>query len=258
MFSKYDEIAKIIRDYIEESLTKPMMEASLVNSKLQELYGISLSEMDITNLTAKINLAKKCRSDYNIGVQHSFASVNTASNSLDQAKEIAILKESEAREYAYTLATKVCIMLYKGPLTIDTMKELKERGYNGTYGNTTMMQMYALYTEKQRLEQNNSEQKAIISQKDKEIDAYRQTYTQQFQVLRQEQITSQTIKEENNRLQLNNQSLMETLKNQGQMIQMLTEKVENLSKKIPIQITEFLKPLFGNKVDATDHTKTMH
>ncbi len=252
MFSGYNEIAKLIKDYIEDSLTKPMVNPSILNDKIKETYGVSLSEMDLTNLTNKISSAKATRQDYENGVKNSYRAVTDWSNGLKKAEEITFRKEGEARQLAYTFANKLCIMAYKGPLTLDTMKELKEHGYDGTYGKTTMMQMYALYTEKERLEETNKKQESVILQKQTEVDSYRQQYTLQFQTLQQVSVENQDLKNENSHLKASQRALLDKISKQSEMIQSLVEKVEHLSKRIPIQIMEGIKNFFTKEKTILD------
>lgn len=244
MFSKYEEISKLIRTYIEESLIKPMAGANVLNDKINQTYGVSLSEADLVNLQNSISVAKKTRNDYEIGVQNSFKATTDWSNALDKAKDLVAKREGEARNYATVLSNKLCIMLYKGPLTLDTMKELKEHGYDGTYGSTTMMQFYSLYNEKQKLEEKNNEQKAVILQNEVQIDSFRQQYTVQYQAFQQVQVENNTLKSENENLRTYQSTLTKKISEQNTVIQSLVEKVESLSKKLPVQILESIKGFF--------------
>ena len=78
------------------------------------------------------------------------------------------------------IAKKMCIASYKGPLTIDTMKELKENSYDGTYGSTTMIQMYALYKQNQKLEEESKQKDAIIVNNNKQVQQYESSYRDIF------------------------------------------------------------------------------
>ncbi len=245
MFSKYEEISKLIRTYIEESLIKPMASTNFLNDKINQSYGVSLSETDLVNLQNRISVAKKTRSDYEQGVKNSFKYAETDwSNALNKVSDLVAQREGEARDYATILANKLCIMLYKGPLTLDTMKELKEHGYDGTYGSTTMIQFYSLYNEKQKLEEQNNEHKAVILQNETQIDSYRQQYTIQYQTLKQVQVENNALRNENENLKIYQNALTQKISEQNTVIQNLVEKVENLSKKLPVQILESIKNFF--------------
>jgi hypothetical protein len=247
MFSKYEEISKLIRNYIEESLSKPMVHPKALNEQIKQTYSVSLSETDLVNLQNTISAAKKARQDYKIGVENSFKSTTNWDNALAKARDLAVQKEGTARNLSYGLANKLCIMLYKGPLTLDTMKELKEHGYDGTYGSTTMMQMYSLYTKKDCLEQKNEEQKAQLLKSQAEVTAYRQQYTEQFQALQTTKVKNEALQKENEFLKISQKELVEKVSKQNEIIQALSEKVEQLSKKLPIQIIEGLKSLITER-----------
>jgi hypothetical protein len=238
MFSKYDEISKLIRSYIEASLSKPAIDVSILNNHIVQRYGISLSNIDLTDLTNKISSVKKLRNDYEIKSKNSFKQDENIVLELKNEETYVLEQEGRVREFAYILANKLCIMIYKGPLTIDTMKELKEHGYNGTYGNTTMMQMYALYNEKQRLESENEKQKAIISQKDTQIEAFRGQYTEQFYRLQEFKTKNESLMNENNNLKVSQEKLQQNLTNQGLVLQSLNQNIEALKENNIVQLNK--------------------
>ena len=180
MFSKYDEISKTILNYINESLMKPMADVSTLNASLQNQFGFSLSEKDMTDLRIKIETAKNTRLDYEKGLNNQNLAVTDWSNAIEKAKDLVANKESEVRGFGYLIAKKMCIASYKGPLTIDTMKELKENGYDGTYGSTTMIQMYALYKQNQKLEEESKQKDAIIVNNNKQVQQYESSYRDIF------------------------------------------------------------------------------
>ena len=98
MFSKYDEISKIISTYVNDSLLRPRADASVLNQNLQNLFGVSLSEIDITNLTNAIDSAKSARSDWQNGVNNEISmSVTDWGNALEKAKDLVDKKEGYAR-----------------------------------------------------------------------------------------------------------------------------------------------------------------
>lgn len=227
MFSKYDEISKLIRNYIEASLVKPMMDVTMLNKHLMERYGISLSNMDATNLTNRIAAVKKLRSEFTIKKQNSFKQDEEVLADLKKQEFFIVEEEGRIREFGYTLANKICIMIYKGPLTIDTMKELKDHKYDGTYGSTTIMQMYALYNEKQRLESNNEFFKAEIAKKDALVDAFRQQYTEQYHNLLEYKIENESLSRENANLRESQQQVRQCITDQGLALQMLNQNVTN-------------------------------
>lgn len=255
MFSKYDEISKIILNYINESLMKPMADVSTLNASLQSQFGFSLSEKDITDLRIKIESAKNTRIDYENGLNNQHLAVTDWSNALEKAKDLVAKKESEVRGFGYTLAKKICIASYKGPLTIDTMKELKENGYDGTYGSTTMIQMYALYNQNQKLEEESKQKDAIIVNNNKQVQQYEASYRELFIQNEKKDLEKQKLIEENN-------SLKTHLTEQTNVINTLSEKIENMSKKLTTQIMELIKavlqkPNYVSQETMDEKNKTM-
>ncbi len=255
MFSNYDDISKIIRSYIEESLTKITGDVSMLTSQIEEKYHFTLSITDTTNLGNAISVAKQARSDYNTGLQNSQFATTDWSNALEKSKELAATKEGNARDYAYKLATKVCIGTYKGPLTLDTMKELKEHGYDGTYGSTTMMQMYALYTQNQNLVEKSKIDEATIGKQANQIASYDQAYRSQFIQLENIQNQNKTIQSENESLKSANQALLDRLNAQTNEITKLSSKIEELSKKWSTQLLETFKSILGRENTNVDDNK---
>lgn len=225
MFSKYDEISKLIRNYIEASLVKPMMDVTMLNKHLMERYGVCLSNIDATNLTNRIAAVKKLRSEFTIKNQNSFKQDESVLAELKKQESFIVEEEGRVREFGYTLANKICIMIYKGPLTIDTMRELKEHKYDGTYGNTTMMQMYALYNEKQRLESSNEFLKADITKKDALVEAFRQQYTAQYHNLHEYKIKNESLSSENANLRESQQQIRQCISDQSAALQLLNQNI---------------------------------
>ncbi len=237
MFSKYDEISKLIRNYIEASLVKPMMDVTMLNKHLLERYGISLTNIDATNLTNKISAVKKLRSEFALKNQNSFKQDESVLAELKQQEALVVEEEGKVREFGYALANKICIMIYKGPLTIDTMKELKEHKYDGTYGNITMMQMYALYNKKQRLEDENEKLKSDNAKKDALVDAFRQQYTKQYHDLEGYKIKNDGLLNENANLRESQQQLRQCIVDQSAALQVLNQN-----------IVSFMQSYLGNNV----------
>jgi hypothetical protein len=244
MFAKYDEIAKVIRSYIEESLTHITGNAQTLANQIEEMYHFSLSVADITNLGNAITIAKQARSDYNTGLQNSKVAVTDWANALEKSKELAASKEGNARSYAYSLANKICMGTYKGPLTMDTMKELKEHGYDGTYGSTTMIQMYSLYIQNQNLLDKSKQDEATIAKQAASNSQYEQAYRNQFIAYQNEQNKNKGLIAENENLKLQNSNLLTKIEEQTKMIQSLGERIDALSKKWSTQIMETLKGVF--------------
>ena len=250
MFSNYDEVSKLIRSYIEDSLTKITGDVSMLTHQIEEKYNFTLSITDTTNLGNAISIAKQARSDYNTGLQNSQFATTDWSNALEKSKELAATKEGNARDYAYKLATKVCIGTYKGPLTMDTMKELKEHGYDGTYGSTTMMQMYAIYVQNQNLVEKSKLDEATIGKQAEQIASYDQSYRSQFIQLENLQNQNKTMQAENENLKNANQALLGRLNAQTNEITMLSNRVDDLSKKWSTQLVETLKSIFVKDVKS--------
>ena len=92
MFSKYDEISKTILNYINESLMKPMADVSTLNASLQNQFGFSLSEKDMTDLRIKIETAKNTRLDYEKGLNNQNLAVTDWSNAIEKAKDLVANK----------------------------------------------------------------------------------------------------------------------------------------------------------------------
>ena len=255
MFSKYDEISKTILNYINESLMKPMADVSTLNASLQNQFGFSLSEKDMTDLRIKIETAKNTRLDYEKGLNNQNLAVTDWSNAIEKAKDLVANKESEVRGFGYLIAKKMCIASYKGPLTIDTMKELKENGYDGTYGSTTMIQMYALYKQNQKLEEESKQKDAIIVNNNKQVQQYESSYRDIFIQNEKKELEKQKLIEENNSLKLR-------LNEQTSAINVLSERVENMSKKLTTQIMELIKavlqkPNYVSQETMDEKNKTM-
>ena len=253
MFSKYSEVSKIILDYVNESLQKPMMDISILNKQLQEKYGFSLSDVDSIELKNKIDSAKNTRRDYQMGINNQSRAITDWANALDKAKDLASNKEGEARSYSSFLAKKICIGSYKGPLTISTMRELKENGYDGTYGSTTMIQMYSLYNQNQKLEEESKNKDAIIVKNTQQIAQYEAGYRDLFINYQNRETQNSDLKNENARLQ--NQ-----LGEQNKLIASLSEKIDHLSEKLSVQIINMLKSMFQQqtyKNDQNNVNKTM-
>lgn len=258
MFSIQNEITDIILNYINESLEKPIMtDFKILNENLQAKYGFSLSEVDITNLINTINSAKNARNDYQLGVKNQFGAVTDWSNALNKSKEIVTKREGEARNLAFTYSKKICMGAYKGPLTIDAMRELKENGYDGTYGPTTMMQMYALYNQNQKLTQEAKEKDAIIVERSQQVAAYESQYRDLHIKLQNKEIEIRGLQNENSTLKTH-------LNEQNNVIASLSEKVENLSKKLSTQIMDMIRNVFRQSTQQPtiqqyndEDTKTM-
>lgn len=225
MFSKYDEISKLIRNYIEASFAKNDVDVAILNKYLIDKYKISLSPIDITHLVNKISSAKKRRKEYETRLQSNLKQEEEIILELKRQENILLEEEGSVREFGYTLANKICIMLYKGPLTINTMKELKEHNYDGSYGNTTMMQMYALFKEKQKFEIENTQLKTEIMKKNELVSAFQQQYTKQYHHLHEYKIKNESLSSENTNLKETQKQIRQCLADQGFALQMLNQNV---------------------------------
>ncbi len=224
MFSKYAEISKLIRNYIEAALVKTI-DVAILNKYLIERYGISLSKMDATNLTNRISSIKKLRNGFTIQNQNSFKQEEPVTVDLKKQESFIVEEEGKVREFGYALANKICIMLYKGPLTIDTMRELNEHNYDGTYGSITMMQMYTLYKERQRLETDNERLKINITKTNALVDAFRQQYTEQYHNLQEYKVKNDCLSSENANLKETQHQIRQCISDQGLALQMLNQNV---------------------------------
>lgn len=260
MFSKYNEISNLFKRFIEDALSKSdSIDITTLNDELKENYHCLLSQNDILYIKQKIDSAKKARTDYRSGVENQFNAVTDWGNALEKAKQNAISKEGEARNVAYQLANKVCITIYKGPLTLDTMRELKEAGYDGTYGSTTMMQMFTLYLENQRLSEQSKMDKAALEKKDLDLNTFEQRYREQFMLLKEEQTKKESLIQENETLKHTTNVLEKKINDQSVLLQHLNEKVDHLSKTIPSQLLEMMKKMFHQPTnqDIQVEEKTM-
>lgn len=253
MFSKYEEISKFIRNHIENALTKSGFNPKEFYNEVKQTYGVSLMEADLVNLQGAIETARKTRNAYELGVKNSARAVTDWTNALEKAKDQVAQREGSARDFSYTLATKICIMLYRGPLTLDTMKELERNGYDGTYGTTTMMQMYNLYTEKERLERSNSQQKATIQQQSEQLNSFNQKYREQYLEMQRLKTDNGDLRAHNEDLKKEHTELKETITEQGQAIVGLTLQVTELSRSLPAKIMEVMTKIFhGNIIEQPE------
>lgn len=257
MFSKYDEIYKLLRDYIEDSFTKPMASIDVLNGELIEKYGYNMSTIDISNLSEAITFAKKCRMDYDNGVRNSQIAITDWTNALEKSKEIAFKSEGKARSYAKIIAEKACISTYKGAITLDIMKELKEHNYDGSYGSTTMVQMYALYTKCERLEEKSKTDELELKNQ-KEVNerttaSYRSIYIEN----ENNKNTIDELKKENETLKIVNSELINKSTSLESKVDELSDRVKHLSEKLPIQIIETFKSIIGKQDDIGNSKKTM-
>lgn len=225
MFSKYDEISKLIRNYIEASLAKENVDVAILNKYLMDKYKISLSHIDTTNLVNKISFAKKRRKEYEARLQNHLKQEEETILELKQQENMLLEEEGRVREFGYALANKICIMLYKGPLTIDTIKELKEHNYDGSYGNITMMHMYALYNQNKKLEIESAQLKADIARKDQLVNAFQQQYTKQYNELTASRIQNNGLASENANLRESNKQIMQCLSDQSLALQMMNQNI---------------------------------
>lgn len=250
MLSNYEDISKMLKAYIEESLTKIAGDVSILRDKIKEDYKFELSTKDITDLGNAISIAKQARSDYNSALQNSQFATADWSDALEKQKTLAGIKEGDARQFAYTLAKKVCIGTYKGPLTIDTMKELKEQGYDGTYGSTTMMQMYSLYNKNQNLVEAQKNYEDTVAKQADQLVQYEQSFRGQY--IRIENLTNEnnTLKLENENSKKANQALLDRLNSQTESITMLEGRIDDLSKKWSTQLVETFKGILGKEVSV--------
>ena len=133
---------------------------------------------------------------------------------------------------------------------MDTMKELKEHGYDGTYGSTTMMQMYAIYVQNQNLVEKSKLDEATIGKQAEQIASYDQSYRSQFIQLENLQNQNKTMQAENENLKNANQALLDRLNAQTNEITMLSNRVDDLSKKWSTQLVETLKSIFVKDVKS--------
>lgn len=232
MFSKFDEISKVIRNYIEASFARTSVDVTVLNKFLMDKYKISLPNIDLTNLVNKISSAKKLRREYTLKMQSNSKQEEGSILELKDRQAVVLEAEGSVRELSYTLASKICIMLYKGPLTMDTMKELKEHNYDGSYGSITMKQMYALYYRNQKLETENEQLKSDNTKKATLLGAYEQQYKQLFFISQQDKIKNSDLTDENKYLRVLQEQLHQALINQGMILQSLNQNIESLPENI--------------------------
>lgn len=255
MFNQLNEITVYIN-----SIIKGGSDVDQVITSLNKEFNLQLSQSDFSNLIKRIKEIKEAEQIYQRTQNAAYSSKTGIDFTTDiiKSQERVFSANSRAYNEATRLATKTCIESYNGPLNMEVMKQLEEKGYDATYGSESMRQMFLMYQENVRVKAENNQCRSELNNCYIKINEQDKMISQQHDKITELTSENNILKQTNSELNQSNRSLSDKIKE-------LTEQVSSLSsvvKSIPKLIIEQLSETFGHKkpsgsIEQGPHGKTL-
>lgn len=206
MFEKYNEVLELFNNRNPEIVSGDQGQVLKVLEEINQKFKVNLTLDDILKLVStacfvEISRKQLSEAEKNFNVENGNANQSSEiSNCMQQTKKLEIQRDMAVSK----LCNRICIESYDGPLSLDIMEELSKKGYNGTYGSTSMKQMYELYQENIALRASNKQSRD-------ELDKYYLERSKTHDKIVSLESRYEELKEQNNKLLQQIDSLCEKL-----------------------------------------------
>ena len=171
-----------------------------VLEEINQRFKVNLTLDNILNLISVASFFEISKKQLNEAKDSGINQSSEISKYMQQTKSLEIKRDIAVSK----LCNRICIESYNGPLSLETMRILSEKGYDGTYGSTSMMQMYELYQENIALRASNKQSRD-------ELDKYYLERSKTHDRIVSLESRNEELNDQNNKLHRQIDSLCEKL-----------------------------------------------
>lgn len=206
MFEKYNEVLGLLNNRSLEISSGDQGQILKVLEEINQRFKVNLTLDNILNLISVASFVEISKKQLNEAKENSSAKDSGSNQFSEISKYMQQTKNLEIkRDIAVSkLCNRICIESYNGPLSLETMRILSEKGYDGTYGSTSMMQMYELYQENIALRASNKQSRD-------ELDKYYLERSKTHDRIVSLESRNEELNDQNNKLHQQIDSLCEKL-----------------------------------------------
>ncbi len=200
MFDKYNEVLGLLNNRSLEISSGDQGQVLKVLEEINQRFKVNLTLDNILNLISVASFFEISKKQLNEAKDSGINQSSEISKYMQQTKSLEIKRDIAVSK----LCNRICIESYNGPLSLETMRILSEKGYDGTYGSTSMMQMYELYQENIALRASNKQSRD-------ELDKYYLERSKTHDRIVSLESRNEELNDQNNKLHRQIDSLCEKL-----------------------------------------------
>ena len=200
MFDKYNEVLGLLNDRSLEISSGDQGQILKVLEEINQRFKVNLTLDNILNLISVASFFEISKKQLNEAKDSGINQSTEISKYMQRNKSLEIKRDIAVSK----LCNRICIESYNGPLSLETMRILSEKGYDGTYGSTSMMQMYELYQENIALRASNKQSRD-------ELDKYYLERSKTHDRIVSLESRNEELNDQNNKLHRQIDSLCEKL-----------------------------------------------
>lgn len=200
MFDKYNEVLGLLNNRSLEISSGDQGQILKVLEEINQRFKVNLTLDNILNLISVASFFEISKKQLNEAKDSGINQSSEISKYIQQTKSLEIKRDIAVSK----LCNRICIESYNGPLSLETMRILSEKGYDGTYGSTSMMQMYELYQENIALRASNKQSRD-------ELDKYYLERSKTHDRIVSLESRNEELNDQNNKLHRQIDSLCEKL-----------------------------------------------
>ncbi len=200
MFDKYNEVLGLLDNRSLEISSGDQGQILKVLEEINQRFKVNLTLDNILNLISVASFFEISKKQLNEAKDSGINQSSEISKYMQQTKSLEIKRDIAVSK----LCNRICIESYNGPLSLETMRILSEKGYDGTYGSTSMMQMYELYQENIALRASNKQSRD-------ELDKYYLERSKTHDRIVSLESRNEELNDQNNKLHRQIDSLCEKL-----------------------------------------------
>lgn len=200
MFDKYNEVLGLLNNRSLEISSGDQGQILKVLEEINQRFKVNLTLDNILNLISVASFFEISKKQLNEAKDSGINQSSEISKYMQQTKSLEIKRDIAVSK----LCNRICIESYNGPLSLETMRILSEKGYDGTYGSTSMMQMYELYQENIALRASNKQSRD-------ELDKYYLERSKTHDRIVSLESRNEELNDQNNKLHRQIDSLCEKL-----------------------------------------------
>lgn len=200
MFDKYNEVLGLLNNRSLEISSGNQGQILKVLEEINQRFKVNLTLDNILNLISVASFFEISKKQLNEAKDSGINQSSEISKYMQQTKSLEIKRDIAVSK----LCNRICIESYNGPLSLETMRILSEKGYDGTYGSTSMMQMYELYQENIALRASNKQSRD-------ELDKYYLERSKTHDRIVSLESRNEELNDQNNKLHRQIDSLCEKL-----------------------------------------------
>ena len=200
MFDKYNEVWGLLNNWRLEISSGDQGQILKVLEEINQRFKVNLTLDNILNLISVASFFEISKKQLNEAKDSGINQSSEISKYMQQTKSLEIKRDIAVSK----LCNRICIESYNGPLSLETMRILSEKGYDGTYGSTSMMQMYELYQENIALRASNKQSRD-------ELDKYYLERSKTHDRIVSLESRNEELNDQNNKLHRQIDSLCEKL-----------------------------------------------